>query len=109
MSYARFVEPLEDMTIEQMVEWYNQKDFTGKGSEVYVFHHVGGYLICMGCKRESMNRGFHEDFIATTWQEMIDHIESHLKWGDRIPVRCLEQLREDQKADPKNQHIENVA
>jgi hypothetical protein len=81
MSYARFVE-----------------------SDVYVFHSVGGFGCCQICSlmptrivESGLAKGaeFHEDFNTASREEMIAHLMEHVKNGDSVPDRAIQQLTKE--------------
>lgn len=61
--------------------------------DVYVFMHESvNKLICMACSLGDMDT---IAFTANSTQEMIDHLEVHVKKGDKIPKTINEELWQD--------------
>lgn len=67
MSYARFGEKCAD----------------GRGSDVYVYATQDGRVICTSdtCT-----------FATRSNQEMLDHLQAHLRNGDAVPERAIDRL-----------------
>ena len=71
-------------------------------NDVYVFLHVGGFFDCCGC-----SLGKHEGFYST--KEILNHLEEHIKQGDRVQDECLSDLMADQEENDQwiRDHEEN--
>lgn len=61
----------------------------GKDSDVYIYHHCDGYLICC-CS-------LTDDFKAFSRSEMILHVAWHKAQGDLVPDHVTERLTEEIK------------
>lgn len=108
MSYARFGSPMQDFeTTEDWLAWNAAKraaidaleDSSGwgdkvpeefRGSDVYVYFDVGGYLCCCGC-----SLGDEWNFHST--DEMLAHLDLHIKAGHRVPPSCLRRLEDERE------------
>ena len=62
----------------------------GVDSDVYMYHHVAGWLECCGCSLEE--DGF---FMTTSRVEMIAHMADHREHGDKVPDRVFVRLQEE--------------
>lgn len=108
MSYARFGSPLQEFaTTDEYMAWRRGQqaainaldDSAGwgdkvpdeyKGSDVYVYFDIGGYLCCCGCCL-----GKKWDFHST--DEMIAHLEEHRAAGHRVPQSCIDRLEDERE------------
>lgn len=82
------------MAVVSYVRW-GQND-----SDVYVFFHVamndrGPFLNCCGC-------GIQDTADFWTTQEMVDHLNEHVKIGDVVPSYVIPVLRAEDKANFPN-------
>ena len=55
-------------------------------SSVYVYQSDDG-LVCCGC---ACNKG--DDMILATPHEMAEHLEAHIKAGDKVPAYAFTEL-----------------
>jgi hypothetical protein len=63
----------------------------GDSSDVYVIHHVDGFLDCCGCH---LTDGI--GFSTTSVAEMEEHLRTHMAQGDAVPFeRVMTRLRQD--------------
>lgn len=60
-------------------------------SDVYIFHHAGGWLECYQCPMLKDRKCFK----AYSRQGMIGHIEEHLAKGDKVPDWAIKRLTEE--------------
>jgi len=60
------------------------------GSDVYVYEHCDGGIVCQWCSLVSGIGNIKED----TANGMIDHLQLHRSRGDTVPESTFEQLRE---------------
>lgn len=106
MSYARFGSPMQEFaTADEYTEWRNRQsaaidaldDSDGwgdkvaddlKGSDVYVFLSIGGFLDCCGCSLGS-NSGFDST------DAMLAHLQEHREAGHNVPDGCIAGLERD--------------
>lgn len=73
-------------------------------SGVYVFAGKAGWT-CMVCRLTDVSDGWHGDVVASTRQEMVDHLREHEKHGHStgkaIPRLLREMATQDQsKGEP---------
>jgi hypothetical protein len=65
-------------------------------SDVYVYEHANGFIECCGCSitepTEWEQVGF---FHANTAQEILDHLDLHIKEGHLVPELCIERIRQE--------------
>jgi hypothetical protein len=61
--------------------------FFWDGSDVYLFHHVGGYWCCCGCRLSD----------TTNWRcgleetdTVVDHLDEHVAAGHVVPIHAYE-------------------
>ena len=54
--------------------------FKSDGSNVYVYHDVRGFIVCMRCAQSE--RG---EFRAPSRSAMIEHLQRHLLAGEQVP------------------------
>jgi hypothetical protein len=63
-------------------------DFVIPKSDVYVFMSKSG-LECCGCKLSS------KSFFATTYTEMIAHLQAHIEAGHTVPKHVIPMLEDE--------------
>jgi hypothetical protein len=57
---------------------------TSEDSDVYMYHHGGGWIECVGCQ-----------LIFETRTAAITHLKEHIKNGDKVPKRAIELLEQE--------------
>ena len=61
-----------------------------ESSDVYLFHHVNGYITCCGCT-----------ILHSEWPKFykrsraIRHLNYHIKLGDKVPQKAFDRLQEE--------------
>lgn len=65
--------------------------FSG-GSDIYLFHHVGGFIQCCGC---NMAEGDSISTNLATREDALAHIAKHRENGDSVPTYVDERLRKE--------------
>lgn len=67
---------------------------TGDDSDVYVVYNAHGYN-CLGC---SLTPDYQwPDACFETPDEMLSHLSSHKKAGEKVPKRCIERINHDKE------------
>lgn len=61
-------------------------------SDVYVYAHVGGGVVCALCSFGDM---LESTYKAESTQEMVDHLKAHEKVGDFLPPTIFDDLWRD--------------
>lgn len=65
-------------------------------SDVYVYKHYAGFIECCGCRLTAAEE--YEDFgfaRLSTAREALDHLEWHVREGDKVPQRAFDRIREE--------------
>lgn len=67
------------------------------GSDVYVYQHIKGPMVCCGCllAREPDAPTPWPDFHATTVADMLEHLAQHRDAGHRVPRFVDDRLKEE--------------
>lgn len=65
----------------------------GADSDVYMYHHVGGFIDCCAC---SLNEG--KRTLLNTRSEAISHLIKHKEAGHMVPEHTIERLQEELKS-----------
>lgn len=71
----------------------------GPDSDVYVFQHVGGGWECCGCL-------FGDSLRAETREEMLSHLEDHIKTGHTVPEHAIARLKAEIENRPYETDVE---
>ncbi len=66
--------------------------FGSDDSDVYMFPHVEGYILCAGCD-------IGESQVFDTPKQALLHLVKHLERGDKVPTRALKRLLEEIKEE----------
>lgn len=65
-------------------------------SDIYLYEHCAGYIECCGCRLTAPEE--HEDFgfaRLSTAREALEHIEWHVREGDKVPQFTFDRIREE--------------
>jgi hypothetical protein len=61
--------------------------------DVYVFHHVYGYLVCLCCRLRAAHDD--QDYRTELRSDLIAHLRAHVDRGDCVPPRAFERLERE--------------
>lgn len=61
-------------------------------SDLYIYNDVSGGITCCGCDLEEPNHS--TGYNVATHEEMIAHVEKHIKEGDSVPDFVIPRLEE---------------
>jgi hypothetical protein len=64
--------------------------FRAEGSDVYVYHDVGGFLICVRCGLSD-----ERETRTTSRKAMVEHLKSHLTAGESVPQSAFDELERE--------------
>ena len=70
----------------------------GVDSDVYVIHHSGYDALVCYCAYEVVDDEWGTDvypYVASSTQDMIDHLREHEASGDRVPQHAFDRLAQD--------------
>lgn len=78
----------------------------GRTSDLYVFHHVGGWLTCFACPmvEDDDPDSYVDDVPCWNTRDsaaMADHVRQHVAAGDAVPDGLVERI-EDYDWHPRN-------
>lgn len=60
--------------------------------DVYVFGSSNGFT-CMECRLKTPDEnGWHNDFMCQTRQELLDHLNEHVRQDHDVPLRAFKRL-----------------
>ncbi len=65
----------------------------GQDSDVYMYPHINGYIVCVNCKLSE--RPYDDEMQFKTQKQAIAHLEHHIASGNKVPKYAIEILKKE--------------